>query len=256
MSHSNISFIDLYGHAMRQTLPNGPGVCYERKANGFFDYKSMLTTTNFSLESIRWLSYMSTLEPYRGNYIHHALNTGEQKIEIQGRFYYVDGYCLIEDQQYFFEFDGCMYHHCTCDIARKSKFGKRDDTQKHSDLRKIGTLIVMKECEWKSFVKSNQPKYNLPNFFGRKNIKEQEIFDSVARGDFYGFLQCDLFSPDHVVEYFSKLNHPPIFNHVEIDEDMLSNKMIEKLRDRKSNFPLKKQLTLTFHANKYFLTQI
>ena len=187
---------------MRQHLPNGPGVCYERKANGLFDFKSMLTSKNFSLDSIRWLSYMSNVEPFCGHTIHHALTTGEQEIEINNKRYFVDGYCVIGNDQYFFEFDGCMYHHCTCETSRKSKFTKRDDTRKHKDLKQLGTLIIMKECEWRKFIATNNPTYNLPNFFGEKNIREEQIFGAIENGKFYGLIQCDIFSPDDVIEHF------------------------------------------------------
>ena len=239
---------------MRQNLPNGPGVCYERKANGCFEYKSMLTTANFSLDSIRWLSYMNQLEPFRNHQIHHALNTGEKKIVIGNKNYSVDGYCVIGDEQYFFEYDGCRYHSCTCETSMKSKFSKRDDTQKHADLNKIGNLIVIKECEWFSFLKEQKPVFDLPNFFGRKNITEEEFFEAIKSGKFYGLIQCDIFSPPEVVKYFSRLNHPPIFNHVAVEKEMLSPEIVKKLENRKMKFPLDEQLTLTFNAKKYLLT--
>ena len=239
---------------MRQNLPNGPGVCYERKSNGCFDYNSMLTSQNFSLNSIRWLSYMNTKEPFSGHTIYHALNKGEQKITTNGRNYYLDGYCVIDGEQYFLEFDGCMYHQCTCEVSQKSKFSKRNDSLRHKDLSLIGTLIVMKECEWNQILIKEKPILNLPNFFGEKNIEEKAIFDAIENGKFYGIIQCDIFSPDNVIEYFSKLNHPPIFNHIEVEKDMLSDKMIKQLEARKIKFPLEKQLTLSFHAKKYLLT--
>ena len=239
---------------MRQNLPNGPGVCYERKANGCFDFKSMLTSSSFSHESIRWLSYLNSQEPFKGHVIHHALNTGEQKIKIKNRTYYVDGYCVIDEKQYFLEFDGCMYHQCTCETSRNSKFTKKDDAQRNLDLSSVGKLVVMKECKWRKLADTKNPINELSIFFGRKNIKEQEIFDAISNGKFYGLIQCDIFSPDHVVDHFTKLNHPPIFNHVELEKEMLSNKMLEQLENRKISFPLNKQLTLTFHAEKYLLT--
>ena len=239
---------------MRQNLPNGPGVCYERKENGCFDYNSMLTSKNFSLTAIRWLSYMATLDPFRGHKIHHALNTGEQKINVNGRYYFVDGFSMINGVQYFLEFDGCMYHCCTCETSKNSKFTKRDDAQRHKDLSQLGILIVMKECQWKKIVAENKPAYKLPNFFGEKNITESQIFEAIKNGDFYGLIQCDIFSPDHVIDHFAKINHPPIFNHVAVEKEMLSEEMIKLLEKRKIKFPLNKQLTLTFHARKYLMT--
>ena len=104
------------------------------------------------------------------------------------------------------------------------------------------------------FCKKNRPVYPLPNFFGEKNIREEQIFSAIKAGKFYGLIQCDIFSPNNVIEHFSKLNHPPIFNHVEIEKEMLSSRMIEDLEKRNIKFPLSKQLSLTFHAEKYLLT--
>ena len=246
-------YSDLYGHAMRQNLPNGPGVCYEKNKNGHFEYKSMMTTSNFSIECIRWLHFMNEQEPFKNVQIQHALNRGEKQIQVGNKFYYVDGYCVVENEKFFFEFNGCRYHSCSCDVSKKSKI-RRNDVQKEKDLSSIGTLIVMKECEWDEFCKTTKPEYSLPNFLGRKNIKESEIFAAVVNGTFYGLIQCDISSPDHVIEHFLKLNHPPIFNHVEIDREMLSTKMTEQLDSRNIKFPLEKQLTLTFNATEYLLT--
>ena len=239
---------------MRQNLPNGPGAVFERKDTGLFEYKSMMTTTNFSLESIRWLHFMNQQEPFCGHHISHALNTGEKKIQVGGRIYFVDGYCVIKDEQYFFEYNGCRYHSCNCEISLTSKLGKKDDRKKEEDLSSIGTLIKIKECEWLEFCRIKKPKYSIPLFFGRKNIKESEFFEAIANGEFYGLIQCNISSPDHVISHFSKLNHPPIFNHVQIEKEMLSTKMTEQINKRKIKFPLEKQLTLTFNAKDYLLT--
>ena len=239
---------------MRQNLPNGPGVCYERNQLGFFEYKNMLTTVNFSIESIKWLYYMNAQEPFRDHIIQHALNIGEKKIQVGGHTYFVDGYAEINEKIFFFEFNGCRYHECYCEVSRKSKFSKKDDSRKERDLSLLGTLIKMRECEWYDLIKRESPDYPLPNFFARKNISESEILKSVADGNFYGLIQVDIFSPDPVIDYFNKLNHPPIFNHVEVEESMLSNQTVEFLKQRKKKFPLSRQLTLTFHAKNYLMT--
>ena len=76
----------------------------------------------------------------------------------------------------------------------------------------------------------------------------------MASGEFYGLIQVDITSPSSVVEHFLKLNHPPIFKHLQVDEDMINDEFRRRLNDKKVSFPLEKQLTLCFNAESYLLT--
>ena len=245
---------DLYGLAMRQNLPNGPGVLYERKENNQFEWKSMLTSVNWSLEAIKWLSYMNAQNQFKDYQIEHALNKGERKINIGSKTYTVDGFVKIGNMNYIFEFNGCRYHHCDCKISRESNLKKKDDRERFKDLATFGTLIVMKECIWNAFKRENEPALPICNFFGRKNITEIEIFEAIRNDRFYGLIQADIRSPPEVITYFSKVNHPPIFNHIEVTESMLGDHLKTILKEKKTKFPLPKQLSLTFNADKYLMT--
>ena len=242
---------------MRGDLPNGPGFFYRKNAGGTFDWECMLTKANWSFESISWLNHLQRQPPFTvGDQIYqiqHALNRGEKMITVDGRKYYVDGYAVVGDTTFLFEFDGCQYHSCSCDTSTRSPFTKKDDRQRDKDLASVGVLIKKKECEWLA----EKPKTTtnlVSQFFRRKNITEEEIISAVQNGSFFGLLCVDLHSPPEVVDYFMQLKFPPIYKHVKVQEDMMSPKIRDDMIKAGMKFPLEKQLTLGFHAQEYLLT--
>ena len=238
---------------MRKTLPSSAGFCYRRKQDGNFTCRPMQTRVGWSMESIHWLDYMQSLPLFTGHRIQHALNIGEKSIHVDGRGYKVDGYVKIQDRAYIFQYDGCAYHNCSCDDSRKSKFTKKDDGQRNKDLGSVGVLIQMKSCQWKEF-ETPQFKSSIATFFNAAKITEDDILKSVASGEFYGLIQVDIKSPDCVINHFLQLNHPPIFQHVQVDHDMVNKSFKHILEAKKCKFPLEKQLTLGFNATAYLLT--
>ena len=243
---------------MQQNMPNGPGICYERKDNKHFDFEPMLPTVGWSYESLNWLSFMESQPPFKTSdnkaKIRHALNGGEIEISIESRVYKVDGYAIINGVKYFLEFDGCVYHEHTCKASRESKFKKKCDLQRNKDLESLGQLIQIYECEWLRLKSEIIFKNTISQFFARKNIKEQEIMDAVRSGSFYGLIRVDIRSPDSVINHFMKANFPPIFAHVAIEEEMVGPKMREQLKNRGAKYPLSNQLTLVFNQDQYIMT--
>ena len=238
---------------MSQHMPNGPGVCYQKNEQGFFEYEPMVSGCSWSYESMRWLAYMETQPPFNSTIkIQHALNGGEKEINVSGRRYKVDGYAEIEGIKYLLEFDGCRFHRHSCQNSKRSNIPQKDDRQRNKDLSNVGVLLRIYECEWLKM--KTTVKINIGNFFGRKNICASEIMGAVANGVFYGIIQCDIISPPSVIEHFLKLNHPPIFAHVNLDEDMVGPTMKSLLKDRGAKYPLEKQLSLVFHHKQYTMT--
>ena len=248
-----ISASDLYGDSMRKNLPSSAGFCYRRNQDDTFSCRPMLTRVGWSLESMHWLDYMQSLPLFLGHRIQHALNIGEKVLTVGQRKYKVDGYVVVQDQAYILQYDGCAYHMCTCEMSRKSVFTKTDDGQRNQDLSSLGVLIQMKSCQWKKF---NVPSFksSIATFFNVAKITEQAILNAVAAGEFYGLIQVDIKSPDDVVNHFLKLNHPPIFQHVQVEYDMVNENFRQVLEAKKCKFPLDKQLTLGFNATGYLLT--
>ena len=67
-------------------------------------------------------------------------------------------------------------------------------------------------------------------------------------------IKVDITSPPAVIDHFLKANYPPIYKHVEVDENMVNPFIRKKLIERGVKFPLAKQLTLCFNATDYLLT--
>ena len=237
---------------MSQNMPNGAGICYQKNEKGLFDFQPMVSDVNWSYESIRWLAYMETQPPFNSSVsIKHALNGGEYEVKVNGRSYRVDGYAVIDDQEYFLEYDGCRFHKHSCVNSIRSNIPQKDDSQRNIDLSSRGTLLRIYECIWLKM--KVQVKVNISKFFARKDINANEIMNAVASGDFYGIIRCDIASPPSVIEHFGKLNHPPIFTHMHVDEDMVGNSMKNLLKEKNVKYPLEKQLTLVFHHKQYVL---
>ena len=238
---------------MSQNMPNGPGVCYQKNEQGLFEYQPMVSGGSWSYESMRWLAYMETQPPFNSTVkIQHALNGGEKEINISGRRYKVDGYAEIGGTKYLLEFDGCRFHRHSCLNSLRSNIPQKDDRQRNKDLSSVGVLLRIYECEWLKL--KPDVKINIGNFFGRKNICATEIMDAVANGVFYGIIRCDIYSPPSVIDHFTKLNHPPIFAHVCLEEDMVGSSMKSLLKERGAKYPLEKQLSLVFHHKEYTMT--
>ena len=243
---------------MQQNMPNGPGICYQKKDNGTFDFDPMISKAAWSYESIHWLSYLESKPPFcttdRQINIRHALNGGEVEVIIEGRRYKVDGFAEIDGVEYYCEFDGCNFHKHDCITSLKSGLRQRNDQQRNKDLQTKGKLIQIFECEWLKIKPTVNYKISVSRFFGRRNISEREILDSVIDGSFYGIIRVDIHSPQAVVDHFMKVRFPPIFAHVSISEEMVEEKMRAHLKERGVKYPIKNQLTLVFNRKQYVLT--
>ena len=241
-----------------QDLPNGAGFCYRQNKNGLFESEPMISKATWSYESIHWLCYMETQPPFRTNdrqiRIRHALNGGEVQVSIDGHSYNLDGYAEIDGVKYLLEFDGCRYHSHSCCTSLNSTLNQKDDTQRNTDLGKIGKFIQIFECEWLEMKSNVSYTHSVSKFFGRKDIAEIEILNAVADGSFFGFIRADIKSPQNVIDHFMKVRFPPIFAHVCVEESMLAPAMLEILKRQQVKFPLKQQLSLVFNHKQYILT--
>ena len=85
------------------------------------------------------------------------------------------------------------------------------------------------------------------------DITEEEIMDAIMNDEFFGLVQCDISSPESVINHFSKLNFPPIFRKVQLSEEMVQKKLINDANDLKRRL-MTEQLTLTYNAKGYLLT--
>ena len=239
---------------MRKNLPSSAGICHRRSSDGTFTRQVMQTRTTWSYEAINWLDWMQTDDRFKDTTIQHALNNGEKIIHVGDRRYSVDGYAVVDGRPHFLEYDGCAYHHCECPDSKSSFFTKSDDSKRNQDLSSIGILITMRSCQWNAMKSGLVYKSSISTFYNTKKITEANIMNAVASGEFYGLIQVDVTSPPDVIEHFLKLNHPPVFKHICVEEDMINATFRQKLVEKKVKFPLEKQLTLCFNAEGYLMS--
>ena len=261
-------FNALYAAAMRNFLPTGYGFLYKKEENGF-RWSCMKKVAGFSLESLEWIQYVQSQPPFTQQdgsvfIIRHALNGHEHETRFQrcfgakysdGHAIFSDGYANIAGRQYFLFFDGCRFHNCDiCDTKCVSNH-KFDDRRKQ--LLDLGEVIQIKGCEWAKLKKTVTYKHSISHFFNRKTlIQENEIFDAVKSGDFFGLIRVDIESPEHVIQKWRKLNFPLIPRHQDIDETMIAPNLVHDMKQRGMSFPLKKNLTLCFNAKNILITTL
>lgn len=118
--------------------------------------------------------------------------------------------------------------------------------------KKYGKYIKITECCWK---RNTTPYKNYTSkFLARSSdITETEIMNAIMNDEFFGLVQCDIASPESVINHFSQLNFPPIFRKVQLSEDMIQKKLINDVDDLKRRL-MTEQLTLTYNAKGYLLT--
>ena len=79
------------------------------------------------------------------------------------------------------------------------------------------------------------------------------MWAKVKSGKFFGLIRVDLKSPQHVIDKFLKLNFPPIYQHVEIEKDMI-HEDYQLLMGKNVENSDNKVLTQTFHASQILIT--
>ena len=241
---------------MMMDMPTGAGFLYQKMPMGGFKWSSMLRKTKFSYESIEWLSFMEMKSESQIN-IRHAMNGGELKFHHKGLNFLPDGYRVIHGVSHFYFYDGCYFHECkhNCKVSDKSTHLKPNDDLRDKLVSEIGIVHKISSCEWDGLKSNITLKSKLSKYFNcKRRITETELFEAIINYEIFGLVQCDIKSPQSVVDRFMKLNFPPIFIHREVHAESVGDYMREEIIKSKRKFPLNKQLTLGFHAKQHLIT--
>ena len=158
---------------------------------------------------------------------------------------------------------GCYWHGC------KSCFTDDRDTTPESrsfterrkataDVSKNITdagynLVVMWECEWRSFVKETPMPDNQYHYPGEEKYRltEHEILDMVRDGSMFGAIEVDIQVPTNLRDKFSEMT--PIFKNAEVTEDHIGTYMREFLAASEQKFQNTKYLIGSVFGNKILL---
>ena len=253
---------------MTKRLPIGYGFFYAKTENGF-RWSSLKSSKSkgYSNAAVEWLEYMQTQPPFTSSdgkihRIRHILNGPEDEIrfrQVQGVTYndgfgiFPDGSVTIEGHNYWLFFDGCRFH--SCDQCDTKCIGNPRFDERRKLLEPLGTVISMKGCVWRDLRKTVQFEFTISKFFNRTTlISETEIIEAIRNDRFFGFIKIDLKASDDVIAKWSKMNFPPVYQHVDIDTDLVPPHMLRTAKARGYKFPTSRTLTLTFHAQNILIT--
>ncbi len=144
-------------------------------------------SSNFSLIAIAWLEHVSK---QRGISIKHALRGGEERLNIGGKAYFVDGYCAEENTV--FQFMGNFYHGApdTYDPDTLNKKIGKTFGELYRETKRVEGLILsqgyrletMWENDWLALCKRDgldprepcrNPDYKCPTAEDRKAMNAQ-----------------------------------------------------------------------------------
>ena len=122
--------------------------------------------------------------------------------------FFVDGFLEMGNEKFFYEYNGCRFHHC--DRCRSEPKIMRRDTDKFDKLRRMGKLEVMQECEWKEKLETlqNVCTPSFPLILQNKGSEEQ-ILEGIRSGELFGFVKCDVKSPQKYIDEHISTNFQP-----------------------------------------------
>ena len=123
----------------------------------------------------------------------------------------------------------CFYHFCPCqelrpslteeDIKRGSRNRELDELRRGYIQEKGSTVIEKWECEWWRLYKTttNVKLHLRENFLYRRSLIEQQLLEETKKGNFFGYVQCDMEVPKDLRANFS--NFPPIFKNTLVSKN-------------------------------------
>ena len=182
----------------------------------------------------------------------HAYYRGEK--EYDG--FKLDGYACVDNENIFYEFLGCRFHNCPSCYG-----GPPDKTwlRKKAYLEGRGKLIYIWECKWRSeAVRINQNSsgniFDTPEFplIMKKTGNENDILSGIRAGNIFGFIVCDVVTPEEVIERIKYLNFPPVIQRMDVEEAHLSEYMSGRVQSEGTKLP-RNTVVQTFNAKQILL---
>lgn len=211
-----ICFFDvnsMYPATFKEKFPCGLGLEWTLKNDKLT--KKLMTTQKVSLGSIEWLDFMSNddrLINKHGVYCPIVSAWGSREVKIGP--YKVDGYALVDNLCYIFEYDGCTFH--KCDICQQTGFHKDEEKRTHYLEQRSNTIIIrMAECQWQKqkLICEFTPKISPLLLYN--SISHSKLLKYLREDKIYGFAVIDII-PSEKTNKFLDINWPPIFKKMDI----------------------------------------
>ena len=169
----------LYAYSMRMSLPTGMPFYYRKISENKFKFELAGQPYGWSKISLDWLNFMSFDERFKkpdgSFYPMICAITGEYEFRKEGRNFTIDGMVETDTEIFFLEFFGCKFHLCPLCNFPSVKNTTFHDNEKIKILKKYGTVIVKRECEWRQEMKSLKLVSPFSLFFYEKEIKMTDL---------------------------------------------------------------------------------
>ena len=196
--------------------PQPTGVFVRRKREKQFKAERFCCNSSKAIEWIEWESHV------QGVHFTHAMNGNEMKLG--GLSLPVDGYAKLADgTEKVLQFLGCYYHShcCKANPSGRYKNSVKDEKNNNDTFVKLAYLKWLGydvqyiwECEFDR-QKTKNCKLRLfcselnVNVDNRNTLTEDQIIDEVRNGSFFGMVQCDIYTPDHLKPAFEEFQPIP-----------------------------------------------
>ena len=242
----------LYPTVMKLDLPVGSGILYRPDNLGIFKPEVMKKNDgrNVSKISLKWLDLeeVKLKRSFPNAFIQHGANGYEKQI---GR-YFLDGFSLVDGKKIGYDFLGCRFHSCNVCPTRNVQKNDEGMAEREAFLRNyLDEYHTMKECIFRRKLSREKPKFSSLQL--SNNLNPEIIIKKLRNKEIFGIFKVDIICPDSAKRKFLELNFPPIFNHVEVTEDMI-HPFFRHFAQKKYHFPLDPQLALVFNAKEIILS--
>ena len=86
----------------------------------------------------------------------------------------------------------------------------------------------MKECTWKRQLQTiNKPQTTMGRILHTDT--PDTLLDAIVNDEVFGFVRCDVHTPREMIESFGEFLFPPIFDRMQVTEDLVSDYMRERM---------------------------
>ena len=167
--------------------------------------------------------------------------------------YKVDGFAELNGKPTVIEINGCFYHkpcprpNCKygkhegfnqADVGTYKWYIKEQKLQQWCD-ENNGQLIVVWECDIDFSKLRSLATPTIPRVLRKFERKDSDsITKMIEEDNVFGFVTCDLKTPEAVIEKYKTLNFPPIIRRQLIEAEMLSEYMHSRMIERNRSLPV------------------
>ena len=249
-----LDFNSMYLSCQAQDMPTSPGILWE-KCQGS-RWKKNIMTTGHSFKAQQWLTYLQQTDPFLKNndgsraVIQTKFHRGEKRIPSSKMLkdWKVDGYVKSDQGVKIYEFMGDHWHDgCpNCDPTGIDV----NWSMKLRDISQVGIVEVIWECEFDELLTRLRGFWSplIPHIFDEYH-SQLAIKKSIMKNELYGYILCDIDTPDHLVESMS--NFPPVIKRMTLTDEHLTPYMRQRHAERYPN----KQMSRTTVVQCFKATQ-